>query len=524
MNNITFKSVKVRKQLSPTQLTQSTINNHQGLLNNTGVLCINTGQFTGRSPQDKFIVDEESISSNIDWTSDFNHKFSEKHFELLKNDVLDYLDNKEEIWFRKCYASANPKFQIGVNVYNEYPSSNLFSYNMFLRPSDIADEEECIQEWTIIQAPGFEANTAIHGTRSTNFSIISFKHQTILIGGSGYTGEIKKGLFTVLNYLLPQKFKVLSMHCSANIGVNNDVALFFGLSGTGKTTLSTDPLRKLIGDDEHGWDKTSVFNLEGGCYAKIIGLNEKFEPEIYAAIKDGALVENVVLKPDTNSIDFSDSFYTENTRVSYPINFIDNIAKPSVGKIPSTIFFLTCDASGVFPPISKLTISQAKYYFLSGYTSKVAGTETGITEPKSTFSTCFGAPFLPLHPTVYVDLLGEKLQENDIDVWLVNTGWSGEPYGVGQRISIKHTRNLISAALNGSLAKQEFDLFPVFNLMVPKNCLNIPSDILNPALQTGSNAEFMTRLLSLAEKFDSNFSQFKTMMSEDVVSCNPKLV
>ncbi|MES2277089.1 MAG: phosphoenolpyruvate carboxykinase (ATP) [Bacteroidota bacterium] len=521
MNLPQFRNAKIRQQLSPDELIADTLQHGQGSLSSTGALCIATGDFTGRSPQDKFVVDEAGVTEYVDWEGGFNHKIDSAKFERLKTDVLDYLDTKTELWWRRCVACAHPGYQLGVQVINEYPSSNLFAYNMFLTPEEAAGDNN-MGEWTVIQAPGFSADPALHGTRSANFSVISFSRQLVLICGTGYTGEIKKGVFTVLNYLLPKEHSVLSMHCSANVGATGDVALFFGLSGTGKTTLSTDPERALIGDDEHGWDNSSVFNFEGGCYAKTIGLDEQQEPEIFAAIKHGALVENVVFLPGTNQIDFHNSTLTENTRVSYPLNFIKNIARPSRAGIPKTIFFLTCDATGVLPPVSKLNASQAKYYFLSGYTSKIAGTEAGITEPKPTFSTCFGAPFLPLHPSVYADLLGQKLAKENITVWLVNTGWSGLPYGQGKRISIKHTRAIITAALNGSLSQQQFEKFPVFDLQIPKTCPGVPSEILNPIDQFKAITPYLERLIDLAKKFKHNFIPYENMVSQDVAECCPE--
>jgi phosphoenolpyruvate carboxykinase (ATP) len=523
MSILEFKNARVNNQLPAALLIKQTLDFNQGALNSTGALCINTGKFTGRSPKDKFIVKDAATQKTVDWENEFNHELAPEKFAKLKNDVLNYLDKKNELWLRKCYACAHPDYQISLNVLNEYPSGNLFAYNMFLRPED-REKNSAISEWTIIQAPDFRANPIVHGTRSENFSVISFTDKTILIGGTGYTGEIKKGVFSVLNYLLPTLFKVLSMHCSANVGDNKDVALFFGLSGTGKTTLSTDENRKLIGDDEHGWDEDSVFNFEGGCYAKVIGLNQEFEPEIFDAIKEGALVENVVFKQSNNVIDFNNRTITENTRVSYPINFIKNSLNSSRAGLPTTIFFLTCDASGVFPPVSKLSVSQAKYYFLSGYTSKIAGTETGITEPNPTFSACFGAPFLPLHPTVYAELLGEKLQDHKINVWLINTGWSGHSYLKGDRISIYHTRSIINAALNGHLDDDEFDIFPIFNLNIPKKCPNVPNDILNPLNKVENKAEFMAEIESLSKKFDDNFLKFKNQVSDDILICAPDVV
>lgn len=517
-----FKNAKVHQQLSPEALVAATLKNGQGKLNNTGALCIDTGSFTGRSPQDKFIVDETECTPLINWEGDFNHKIPVDKFIKLKADVLNYLDTKAELWARRCIACAHPGYQLSIQVINEYSSSNLFAYNMFLKPEELDDDTTFLGDWTVIQAPGFSADPDLHGTRSANFSIISFSEQIILIGGTGYTGEIKKGIFTVLNYLLPKDHQVLSMHCSANVGRAGDVALFFGLSGTGKTTLSTDPERALIGDDEHGWDDTSVFNFEGGCYAKTIDLDETQEPEIFAAIRNGALVENVVFHPGSNVIDFHNNLLTENTRVSYPLDFIKNITRPSRADIPKNIFFLSCDASGVLPPVSKLTVSQAKYYFLSGYTSKIAGTEAGVTEPQPTFSACFGAPFLPLHPSVYADLLGNKLEQHNITVWLVNTGWSGLPYGQGKRIRIKHTRAIISAALNGSLNAQIFENFPVFDLQIPKSCPGVPDEILNPMNQFKAITPYLERMIDLAKRFRANFVTYENMVSEDVAESCPE--
>ena len=395
---------------------------------------------------------KDSITeSTVHWNN-FNLPIDEKYFHQLKKKLVDHLSGKDEIWVRDCYACAHPDYRINIRVINENPWSNLFAYNMFLRPHD-EELEDFKPDWHIIQAPEFHADPAVDGTRQHNFAIVSFTHKTILIGGTGYTGEIKKGIFTILNYILPQEKNVLSMHCSANVGEQGDTAIFFGLSGTGKTTLSADPQRKLIGDDEHGWTSDSVFNFEGGCYAKVIDLSEEKEPEIYHAIRPGALVENTTYIGDTNQIDFESKKITENTRVSYPLDFISNAVVPSIGETPKNIFFLTADASGVMPPVSKLTPAQAMYQFISGYTAKVAGTEAGVTEPKSTFSACFGAPFMPLHPGKYAEMLGIKMKEHDVKVWLINTGWSGGSYGVGNRIKLTYTRAMITAALNGELEK-----------------------------------------------------------------------
>jgi phosphoenolpyruvate carboxykinase (ATP) len=393
---------------------------------------------------------------------------------------------------------------------------------MFIRPS--ADELENFEpEWTILCAPSFKANPAEDGTRQHNFSIINFTKKVILIGGSGYTGEIKKGIFTVLNFVLPHQKSVLSMHCSANIGKEGDTALFFGLSGTGKTTLSADPNRKLIGDDEHGWSDTGVFNFEGGCYAKCVDLTEEKEPDIFRAIKGGAILENIGFFEGTNEVNFEDVSITENTRVSYPINHIENIAVPSVGGIPKNIFFLSYDAFGVLPPITKLTEAQAMYLFISGYTSKVAGTEAGVTEPQTTFSACFGAAFLPLHPTKYAEMLGKKLKESNANVWLINTGITGGAYGVGSRMSLKYTRALITEALNGNLENVEYETLPIFNFQIPKSCPGVPSEILNPRNTWANKDEYDTKAKELAVKFRENFKKYEQQASEDILAAAPQI-
>ena len=376
---------------------------------------------------------------------------------------------------------------------------------------------------SIICAPGFKADPAIDGTRQHNFTIMNFTRKVILIGGSAYTGEIKKGIFTLLNYILPHEKGVLSMHCSANIGKEGDTAIFFGLSGTGKTTLSADPDRGLIGDDEHGWSDKTVFNFEGGCYAKCVNLSKEKEPEIFEAVKFGALLENIEFDSDTAKVDYDNISKTENTRVSYPIHHISNAVEPSVGNIPKNIFFLTCDAYGVLPPISKLTSGQAMYHFISGYTAKVAGTEMGVTEPTLTFSACFGKAFLPLHPTKYAELLGKKLAANKVNVWLVNTGWTGGSYGVGNRMKLAHTRSLITAALNGELEKVKFETLPVFGLAMPTECKNVPKEILNPRNTWKDKDAYDTKANSLAASFVKNFEQYASAANEEILKAAPKV-
>lgn len=523
------ESKHIHYQLSPDELVQQTVSLGQGELNSTGALVIQTGEFTGRSPQDKFIVKDAITENTVHWNN-FNQPIDEKYFFQLRKKLTDFLNKKEEIWVRDCYACAHPDYRINIRVINENPWSNLFAYNMFLRPNeeellheDSANDEGFKPDWHIIQAPSFFADPVLDGTRQGNFAIVSFTHKTILIGGTGYTGEMKKGIFTILNYILPQDRHVLSMHCSANVGEAGDTAVFFGLSGTGKTTLSADPHRKLIGDDEHGWTNDSVFNFEGGCYAKVIDLSEEKEPEIFHAIRPGAIVENTTFIEGTNVIDFHSKKITENTRVSYPLDFISNALEPSIGKTPKNIFFLTADASGVMPPVSKLTPAQAMYQFISGYTAKVAGTETGVTEPKSTFSACFGAPFLPLHPGKYAEMLGQKMREHDVKVWLINTGWSGGSYGVGSRIKLPYTRAMITAALNGELENVEYEEQPIFGYAMPKTCPGVPAEILNPRNTWQDKAAYDAKAINLGQQFVANFEKYKAGVSEEVLSAAPKV-
>ena len=508
-------------QLSSEELVQQTIQRNQGILNDTGALVISTGEFTGRSPDDKFIVKDELTANTVDWNN-FNTPIEAKYFNQLHAKMIAWLGSKE-IWIRDCYACADPLYRLNIRVINENPWSNLFAYNMFLRPVD-ASFENFTPDWHIIHAPNFKANPLVDGTRQSNFTIVSFAQKTILIGGSAYTGEIKKGIFSVLNYLLPNDKGVLSMHCAANVGKTGDTAIFFGLSGTGKTTLSADPDRYLIGDDEHGWTKDTIFNFEGGCYAKTIDLSEEKEPEIFNAIRPGALVENVDFIEATNKIDFTSKKITQNTRVSYPLHFISNAVVTSIGKIPKNIFFLTCDSYGILPPISKLTAGQAMYQFISGYTAKIAGTETGITEPKATFSACFGAPFLPLHPGKYATMLGEKITENKVTVWMINTGWSGGPYGVGKRMKLAYTRAMITAALEGKLVDVDFIEHPIFGVRMPVSCAGVPPEILNPENTWANKADYAIKANQLAKLFINNFEKYKSGVSEDILAAAPRII
>lgn len=511
----------IHYQLNPEELVQDTLRMGEGVLNDTGALVIRTGEFTGRSPKDKFTVKDEITTNTVNW-NDFNIPISEQHFHIIREKIVHYLNNCHELWVRDCYASADPRFRVNIRIVNEKPWINLFAYNMFLRPEE-KDLENFMADWTILSAPGLRLDPQECGTRQHNASVISFKHKTILIAGSGYTGETKKGIFTVLNYILPLHHNVLSMHCSANMGKDGDTALFFGLSGTGKTTLSADPHRKLIGDDEHGWSNNNIFNFEGGCYAKCIDLSEEKEPEIFHAIRPGALVENTGMCRESGKIDFTCNKITENTRVSYPLSFISNAKEPAVGNIPNNIFFLTCDAYGVLPPISKLTPAQAMYQFISGYTAKVAGTEAGVTEPKTTFSACFGAPFLPLHPGKYASMLGEKMRKHTVNVWLINTGWTGGPYGVGNRMKLAYTRAMITAALEGELDHISYEKDAVFGLAVPASCPNVPSEILNPRNTWSDKAAYDEKAYQLASQFIKNFEKYAAGVTEEVMDAAPKI-
>lgn len=510
----------IHYQLSPEELTQDSIRIGDGVLNDTGALVIRTGEFTGRSPKDKFTVKDETTADSVHW-NEFNIPIEPKYFDIIQKKVMDYLDNLPELWIRDCYACADPRYRLNVRVVNEKPWNNLFAYNMFLRPTE-EELENFEPDWHVISAPGLKLDPKECGTRQHNAAVVSFKHKTILIAGTGYTGETKKGIFTILNYILPHEKNVLSMHCSANMGKDGDTAIFFGLSGTGKTTLSADPNRKLIGDDEHGWTADNIFNFEGGCYAKTINLTEEKEPEIYNAIRPGALLENVTFYPGTNKINFDDASITENTRVSYPLNFISNSLEPSVGGLPKNIFFLTCDAFGVLPPVSKLSPGQAMYQFISGYTAKVAGTEAGVTEPKPTFSACFGAPFLPLHPGKYAQMLGSKMQEHQVNVWMINTGWTGGPYGEGSRMKLKFTRAMITAALEGKLDNAEFETHPVFGVAMPKSCPDVPEEVLNPRNTWADKSAYDEKAKYLAGLFVKNFEKYADGVSAEILAAAPK--
>ena len=519
LDNYGITSDKIHYQLSPEELHKITIEKGQGVEVDSGALAVNTGEFTGRSPKDRFIVKDDITKDEV-WWSNINLPFDADKFDKLYDKVVNYLSDKE-LFVRDAYACADDNYRLNIRHINEYPWSNMFTYNMFLRPTE-AELENFEPEWTVINAPGFMADPEVDGTRAHNFAILNFTRKIALVGGTGYTGEIKKGIFSALNFILPVMKNTLPMHCSANVGEDGDTAIFFGLSGTGKTTLSADPNRKLIGDDEHGWtNENTVFNFEGGCYAKVIDLTEEKEPDIFKAIKPGAILENVTI--EDGKVLFKDSTITQNTRVSYPIHHIDNIQPGSVGENPKNIFFLTADAFGVLPPISKLTPGQAAFHFISGYTAKVAGTEAGINEPVPSFSACFGAPFMPLHPTRYATMLSEKMKDAGVNVWLVNTGWTGGPYGTGHRMKLKYTRAMITAALKGELENVEYETHEVFGLSMPKACPNVPNDVLNPKETWQDKSAYDTKAKQLAKSFQDNFEKFESYANEEIVEGAPSV-
>lgn len=508
---------KAHWNLSPEKLSQISIEKNQAERASSGAINVLTGKFTGRSPKDRFIVKDEITESKI-WWGDINIPFDSEKFDQLYNKVVEHLSGKE-IYVRDAFACADDRYKVKIRSINEMPWANLFVHNMFIRPTQEELENFGETDWLIINAPNFYADPEVDGTRDKNFAILNFTRKIALIGGTGYTGEIKKGIFSALNFLLPIYQETLPMHCSANMGEDGDTAMFFGLSGTGKTTLSADANRKLIGDDEHGWTKDNViFNFEGGCYAKVINLSAESEPEIFGAIKENALLENCVFKDGTNEVDFENKSITENTRVSYPIYHIDNITEPSLGKSPKNIFFLSFDAYGVLPPIAKLTPEQAAYLFISGYTSKVAGTEAGVTEPQTTFSACFGAPFMPLHPVKYASMLSEKVAETGVNVWLLNTGWNGK----GERMSLKNTRAVIQAALNGDLDNVEYKQDPYFGIQIPQTCKGVSSDeILKVESSWDDLGEYDKKARLLASKFRENFKKFEDIADEKILSGGP---
>ena len=509
----------VHRNLSPTRLYEESFARDDGRLVHMGALSTITAPHTGRSPNDRFVVRDELTESVVDWGA-VNVPMTPEHFDSLRADIVEHL-NDSDLFVHDARAGSDETHGLNIRVISESPWHALFAYNMFLRLSP--EEQEGFEpQFTVLHAPHFHADPARHGSNSETAIVVNFAAREVLVAGSRYAGEIKKSIFSVLNHLLPGA-GVLPMHCSANVGPAGDVALFFGLSGTGKTTLSADASRGLIGDDEHGWSDDGVFNFEGGCYAKTSRLSQESEPEIYRATQMfGTILENVVLDEDTREINFDDGSITENTRASYPIHYIPNAVLPSRGGHPRNVVFLTADAFGVLPPISRLTPEQAMYHFLSGYTAKVAGTERGVTEPQATFSACFGAPFLPRHPGVYADMLGEKLREHGAKVWLVNTGWSGGGHGVGSRMKLAHTRAMVNAALAGDLEGAEFASDPVFGVDVPVSVPGVPDEVLRPRDTWADGEAYAAAAAELAAMFKANFEKFADDAGEAVSAAGPR--
>ncbi|RMF24826.1 MAG: phosphoenolpyruvate carboxykinase (ATP) [Cyanobacteria bacterium J083] len=508
---------RVYRNLSVPQLVEFALARGEGILASNGALVVETGKYTGRSPQDRFIVDESTSRAKIDWNH-LNLPISEENFQRLYHRILAYMQ-KRDLYIFDGYVGADPQYRLGVRVINELASQNLFAHQLFLRPTakELAQHQA---DLTVIAVPDFQAEPAEEGIRSEAFIVLHLAKRIVLIGGTKYAGEIKKSIFSLMNYFMPQQ-NVLPMHCAANIDKHGHTALFFGLSGTGKTTLSADLERSLIGDDEHGWSKDGIFNFEGGCYAKTIRLSVKHEPQIWSAIKFGSLLENVILASHTRIPDYDNAILTENTRAAYPLNYIPNCSLAGVGSHPRRIIFLTADAFGVLPPIAKLTREQAMYHFLSGYTSKLAGTERGITAPQVTFSACFGQCFFPLPPTVYAEMLGERLQQHpETEVYLVNTGWSGGAYGVGKRIAIKHTRAMVASVLNGELEGVNYKPHPIFQVLVPEKVPHVPTKILNPQNTWDDPIAYEQQARELAKRFIENFRQFSAARPE-IVAAGP---
>ncbi|MEC8402036.1 MAG: phosphoenolpyruvate carboxykinase (ATP) [Bacteroidota bacterium] len=506
--------------LPPAKLILQTLLRGEGVLTDQGALAIETGTFTGRSPKDRFLVKDDATEGRVEW-GDINQPMTTEAFETLLRDVQAHLDGKS-VFVKDAAVGADERYRIPVRVVAEKAWSSLFVDNMFIR---LSEQERWVAEpqWHVVCAPSFKADPLRHGCRQGNVSAIDFGRKIIVVAGSGYTGEIKKGMFSVMNYILPVEHNVLPMHCSSNMGENGDVAVFFGLSGTGKTTLSSDPKRALIGDDEHGWTKDGVFNMEGGCYAKTIDLSPEGEPEIHQAIRFGAMLENIGFQEDGITPDFTDDSITPNTRVSYPIHHIPGAVASGKGGHPTDIFFLTCDAFGVLPPLARLDKGQAMYHFLSGYTAKVAGTEAGVVEPQTTFSACFGAPFLPLHATEYANMLGERMTEHGVRLWLVNTGWTGGGFGVGHRMKLSHTRAMISAALRGELDDVPTNQHPVFNLDVPTACEGVPSSLWDVRSTWADVEAYDAAAEDLASRFAANFAQFAEHATEEMKAGAPRV-
>jgi phosphoenolpyruvate carboxykinase (ATP) len=511
-------SGRVHRNLSTPALFEHALARREGELASNGALIVETGERTGRSPKDRFVVDTPGVHDEI-WWGDVNVAMAPASFDRLLARVQKHLADRDQFVF-DGFAGADPAYRLPVRVIAEKAWHALFARTLFLRPTT-QELEQHRPEFTVIDACEALADPGTDGTKSGVFVVLNFERKIILIGGTHYGGEVKKSIFAVMNWLLPRR-GVFPMHCSANVGKDGDTALFFGLSGTGKTTLSADPARRLIGDDEHGWSDSGIFNFEGGCYAKVIRLSETAEPQIWRAIKFGSIVENVVVDPATRAIDYDDDSITENTRATYPVEHIDNCVIPGVGGHPRNVMFLAADAFGVLPPISRLTEAQAMFHFISGYTAKLAGTEAGVTEPTPNFSACFGAPFLPLHPTRYAKMLGEKMKKHGARVYLVNTGWSGGAYGVGKRMSIQHTRALITAALTGALDRVEYGKDPVFGFEVPRSCPGVPAEVLTPRNTWPDKTAYDAQAKKLAGLFVKNFDKYRSEASADVIAAQPK--
>ena len=513
---------KVYWNLPTEALYEESVFRQEAKISHLGSLIVNTGKHTARSAKDKYVVREASTEQNI-WWGDYNRPFSQDKFSGLVNRMQGFLQGRD-VFVQDCYAGADPNYRMPIRIVTEFAWHSMFARNMFILPQTAEEYKRHVPEFTVLALPGFKAEQKVDSTGSETFIILNFGQKLCIIGNTAYAGEIKKSVFTILNYLLPLR-GIMPMHSSANVGPNNDSAIFFGLSGTGKTTLSADPKRGLIGDDEHGWSDEGVFNFEGGCYAKVIRLSASAEPQIYATTKRfGTILENVVFDPITRNIDLDDESITENTRASYPLDYIENAIPEKMAGHPKNIVFLTCDASGVLPPIAKLSPEQSMYQFISGYTSKIAGTEVGLgKEPELTFSTCFGAPFMVHQPSVYAELLKRKILKYGVNCWLLNTGWIGGPFGIGKRISIKYTRSLLEAALNGSLLHKQYRKDPVFGFEVPLSCPNVPEEILNPANSWPSKKAHEEKYKSLATRFIDNFKKIEGNCPSEVVQAGPKV-
>jgi len=508
---------KAYNNLSVPSLVETTIIRNEGLISSTGALSVKTGKFTGRSPDDKYIVDDEVTHNTVDWGK-VNHPISEEHFDRIFKRMKKHIEAKEFFVF-DGFVGADPESRLPIRVINNRAWHNLFACQLFIRPTP-EELENHKPEFTLISCDDFGSIPAQEGTRTETFIITNFTKKIVLIGSTSYAGEIKKAMFTIMNFVLPRK-NIFPMHCSANVGRQGDSALFFGLSGTGKTTLSADPNRRLVGDDEHGWSDKGIFNFEGGCYAKCINLKHEKEPQIWNAIRFGSVMENVVIKNGTREPDFDDGSLTENTRVAYPLDYIDGAVIPSLGGHPRVVVFLTADAFGVMPPIARLTKDGAMYHFMSGYTSKLAGTERGVTEPRETFSSCFGSPFMPLHAQRYAKMLGKKITDHGTRVYLINTGWTGGPYGVGRRMNLAHTRSMVTAAISGEIDKVSVNHHTTFNLDMPVSCPGVPDDVLDPRNTWSDKDRYDAAAKRLALLFVKNFEKFGNVQKE-IMAAGPR--